>query len=581
MPTYDITDPDTGITLSLTGEAPPQEADVQAVFNYYYSGPGAEMVSPAPSVPEPMAAIPEVATPQTGVEWADVPVQAAKSFLPSLGRVGESIYQAATNPLDTLSSLGNLSVGLAFKAGNLLAGEDKPPMTERERTGVTLVDTIWDDLKKTYGTEEGFKEALAKDPARVLMDAATLLTGGGAAAAKVPGLARAGAAASRAGAAIDPITLVGRGLVGAAKSLKTPVKQVLAAGTGASEMALSGIYRGRPGVRAAMREGLEGVDILDPAKRGLEAIRAQRAAEYRPRLEAMRQMSTQIDFAPVKAQLKELMDEWGVKLTQSPDGGYALDTSRASVSLADEAKMAKTIGLIMDWGSQPGDMTPLVLDRLKRKLDSMYSPNSSERAFTNTMADSVRQLLRENVPGYAAMTQDYATITNTLKEVEKGLSLGTKASADTAIRKLISTAKDDEGFRRGLAQTLEEAAGEPIVSKALGSQLHTVIPRGLMGKLSTAAIMAGGGLGAYSIFGPAGLAVLAAASPRLVGELLNVAGLPARTLAKIKGQMSPMALARMRQGAAAGLRNAPVALYQTGKVGQTDNYLERTPQLTR
>lgn len=36
MPTYEITDPDTGKKLRLTGDAPPSEQEIQQVFSEYY-----------------------------------------------------------------------------------------------------------------------------------------------------------------------------------------------------------------------------------------------------------------------------------------------------------------------------------------------------------------------------------------------------------------------------------------------------------------------------------------------------------------------------------------------------------------
>ena len=35
MPTYKVTDPDTGRTLSLTGDAPPTEAELEEIFGVY------------------------------------------------------------------------------------------------------------------------------------------------------------------------------------------------------------------------------------------------------------------------------------------------------------------------------------------------------------------------------------------------------------------------------------------------------------------------------------------------------------------------------------------------------------------
>lgn len=47
MPTYEVTDPDTGKTLRLSGDTPPSEQEIQQVFNEYYGSPS-EPTKPTP-----------------------------------------------------------------------------------------------------------------------------------------------------------------------------------------------------------------------------------------------------------------------------------------------------------------------------------------------------------------------------------------------------------------------------------------------------------------------------------------------------------------------------------------------------
>ena len=56
-----------------------------------------------------------------------------------------------------------------------------------------------------YGSMEGFKRALATDPAGIAADAATALTGAGALTSKVPGLVGVGEGMFKAGQAVDPL----------------------------------------------------------------------------------------------------------------------------------------------------------------------------------------------------------------------------------------------------------------------------------------------------------------------------------------------------------------------------------------
>ena len=120
---------------------------------------------------------------------------------------------------------------------------------------------------------------------------------------------------------------------------------------------------------------------------------------------------------------------------------------------------------------------------------------------------------------------DYTEASETLKEIEKALSLNNRASADTAIRKLQSLTRNNVntnyGNRLSLAQQLEAEGGKPFLNALSGQALSSPTARGLAGGVETAT-------GIASFTNPAFLFALPLQTPRLVGESAYALGKVAR-----------------------------------------------------
>jgi hypothetical protein len=134
----------------------------------------------------------------------------------------------------------------------------------------------------------------------------------------------------------------------------------------------------------------------------------------------------------------------------------------------------------------------------------------------------------------------YSDASEQIREISRTLSLGNKASTDTAMRKLQSLMRDNVqtnyGQRVKLAKELEKVGGEFMPGLA-GQSLSSLTPRGLQQ-------ITGGGLGAlFALTGniPQALAVGAMSSPRIMGELAYGVGRTARGL-DIAAQQAPFAV---------------------------------------
>ena len=117
-------------------------------------------------------------------------LSAGKKFIPSTGHLIGNIAQAVVHPIDTVNTLADLGAGAIYKglpqsfqqqldkADVALIGSEKAKETKEQ--ALNLANAVGKDYVNTYGSYEGFKRALAENPARILADASTILTGGGA-----------------------------------------------------------------------------------------------------------------------------------------------------------------------------------------------------------------------------------------------------------------------------------------------------------------------------------------------------------------------------------------------------------------
>jgi hypothetical protein len=118
-------------------------------------------------------------------------ISGAKQFLPSTGKMLVGAGNALIHPINTIDVLSDLGAGAVNKIlpksvqeaskkfDVALLGSEKAQQFEQRAD--QLANAVGKDYVNTYGSYEGFKRALAEDPARVLADVSTVLYGGGAA----------------------------------------------------------------------------------------------------------------------------------------------------------------------------------------------------------------------------------------------------------------------------------------------------------------------------------------------------------------------------------------------------------------
>lgn len=468
--------------------------------------------------------------------WAQTAKEAFSNIPASGGQFVSGLYEAVTSPLQTAQAAIDIPAGaLRNMMPESIQRVVDAPDPEASQRASRIASQIADVYKSRYGSIPQLKETLATDPVGALSDVSMVFSGGAGAASKVPGMARAAKGFQTAAKVTNPLTPV----IGGAKYLSVAVPHVLGMTTGTGAQPIQEAYRaGKAGgsQARALAENLRGrvsmTDVLDTARSNLQAINKARQAEYRSGMVNIANDKTVLGFGGIDQSLDDAFNMTSYK--------GQVKNQRAASAISD----VKTI--IDDWKSlNPADFhTPEGLDALKQRiggvLESIPYEEKTARIAVGKVYTSIKDSISQQAPTYAKVMQDYSSASELMAEIERALSLGQKASADTAMRKLQSLMRNNVntnyGNRLDLAQQLESLGGQQIMPQLAGQSLSSVTPRGLQTATTPAAAY-----GAYVAGNPyAAAGALLAGSPRLVGEAALATGRGARTLERITPQNSRM-----------------------------------------
>lgn len=387
----------------------------------------------------------------------------------------------------------------------------------------TAVNALADYYKGRYGSAEGFKKALAEDPASLLADVAAVATlgstavaGGANLAAKIgnlPRLAKAAQAAEGFGqtaAALDPLVAATRLTKAGAKGAGAVAKSVgvgapaRAAGvtTGDVEQAFAAGRRGSPQFLEQMRGEGAVVDPVEKAQQAVSELYQQRSADYTRRMERLKRNPETLDFADVQKAIDSVRDvgrHKGIDISSAADVWDEVD-----------AKVAEF--------SQQGLNTIEDFDAMKRAVGNIrdkYQKGTPQYKVAKEVANSINRVITEKAPVYANVMQDYRLASDTLSDLQSSLSLGAK-SADTALNKLRRTAQGKGPRGRTVLDLLEGTkAGRGLGDMLAGQAMSGREPGGMTPSLSSAAALATGSpepMGAMLV------------SPRRLGEVAYATG---------------------------------------------------------
>jgi hypothetical protein len=465
-----------------------------------------------------------------GMPLSDVAVQAYTNAPQSALNFAKGLYESITNPKQTLSSISDLmQAGLSKVIPESMIDPNAQPAIGR---GKVAGQAMAEHFKERYGSAEGFKQALAKDPIGVASDISTVLSMGSGGMGGLAKVAEIGGATK-----VAPVLRASEKILETGAKYTNPLTAVtstlgkggqhllgLSTGTGSENIA-NAAKAGFQGDRTFV-ENLRGEvpmsKALDDAKYNLNVMRQNRNNAYR---------SGMVDISNDKSILSfDDIDKAIAKAKKEVVRGTIVKDEKAFEHLN------KIEEKINEFRNAPPDLhhTPEGLDDLKQAIGNINQTLPFELKNTNRVASDVYNAVKDTItkqaPKYSEVMSDYAQSSDQLSQIEKGLSLGQRASVDTALRKLQSLTRNNVntnyGNRLDLAKQLETEGGRPFISALSGQALSSPVARGLAGGVEGAAI-----LGALANpTSPYTLAAIPFQTPRLVGEGLYAGGRVGRKL---------------------------------------------------
>lgn len=519
-----------------------------------------EVVSVAPAAPQ---------------QWDVASVEPIPfSTMKMLGNAPGSFYkntigglvEALSSPVQTAKGIADVAAGGFYNAmpaavqRGINAIEVNP---EAQQRAIQTANVVGQELVKPYSSTQGFKQTVQEDPFRILGDV-SMLAGGAGAGLKAANIGtkttQAGNVLSAASNVLNPVTqatyaagklgqgaeAIGKGYLAAKSGVgMEPINQAIKAGAEGNQTFLEN-----------MRDKVPSLQVLDDAKTNLAQMNADKMKEYRSGMVNIKNDKTVLDFTGIDNALKnaESMAYFKGKV-KDPTAADVLQNMKAEVE---------------NWkNSNPADYhTPEAMDALKQTLWQYFGKLGKEEktayAAGKQVYDSVKSEIGKQAPTYAQVMKGYSESSDLINEIERTLSLGDKASADTAMRKLQSLMRNNVntnyGQRLSLAQELSNAGGKDLMPALAGQAMNSLTPRGLQGasNVPTAYL-------AYGAGGPAlAVADVLSSSPRVVGETAYKYGQMAGALNKGKEAVSSRVPMTAQQAKMAALLAGQAGNQQSG-----------------
>lgn len=450
---------------------------------------------------------------QEPMAWGDVASQAVSNIPSSAAAYGGAIVEAVSNPLKTAQTIVDLGAGALQE----ILPESVVQAIGEEPRSRALAQRVGGMLVSRYGDVESAKRTIAQDPVGVLGDLSSVLGLGSLA---VPG--RAGKALRAGAAATEPLQIAARTAGAAAPAVGRGLAAAAGVTSGTGSKPIQEAYKaGRAGgdvaqqFRANITGSVPQQEVLDIAKNALNTIRQNRSRDYVSGMKEAGAAVEPIAFDGIYKAVDQAKDRTRFK-DEITDTGAAEAVSKVSDDIAKWSEL------------DPGQYhNALGMDALKRKIGATLEaldPKTNAYSAVKQIYDSVKTEIVRQAPKYAETMKQYQEMSDLILEVERSLSLGHKAAADTTMRKLQSLMRDNVqtnyGQRVKLGELLESYGDKAMMPALAGQTLSDLAPRGIAkagAPIATYQALMAGGV-------PQALMTAAAASPRAVGETAYYAG---------------------------------------------------------
>ena len=192
------------------------------------------------------------------------------------------------------------------------------------------------------------------------------------------------------------------------------------------------------------------------------------------------------DLYTVKKDLvSTLRDEYDVVVRHEDLNSNAVTLNFVNSAIDNpgvEKKIRKLVRKLETWT----DYTPYGLDKLKRALDTMRSPNGKKHGVSNAINSKVRGDIRTKlgkIDGYNDMVEPFENSAKFHDQLNQVLSAASN-NPETVVNKLTTMMGESAGkeIRLALVESLERRTGVPISEQVAGLELSEWVGKGLFGK---------------------------------------------------------------------------------------------------
>lgn len=320
----------------------------------------------------------------------------------SAERAATETWEAIINPIDTAVALGKVAIGAGYKFHPLRQIGVLPDI-EYEKNA----EAVGEALKKRYGTVDRAKQTLMTDPVGVGLDALTVATGGGMAAATAPGkIGRYGKQAVRAAEAVEPLNIaLSAGKTGMAKMVPDfmPKRMYRGAVPMQAPAGQEGLLRKS---QKAVQTGIEKGYI--PNEQGLAKINADMdviRGNMNEVIEAAGKADKRIPFEAVLGDLKELRLRSGAdgpKLNAKENLAAINKTEREFVRFyKKKGKKGFTVQELIDFKRDIADDI-----NWRKASDDVRIVEQIQRAIEG----KARKIIEKEVPDIVPLNQEFSTL---------------------------------------------------------------------------------------------------------------------------------------------------------------------------
>ncbi len=297
--------------------------------------------------------------------------------------------------------------------------------------------------------------------------------------------------------------LAGAAVKGAGKVASKVLGKTTGAGDKAIEDAFKAGQKGNINFVKQMRKPDDIDEVVGKAMDKIDKMKQARNRVYDESMSVLRRDTRKLDIDPVIRDTKRLINAEG--------GGseYLVDDDTARV-------LSKAKDTLNKFYKDKARHNTAGFDDLKKAISNIKTaPDTNAERVKTEIANSVRtQIMRQN-PSYKSVMDDYARDSANIDTLKRTFSLDKRANLETTLRKLQSVTRNnantDYGYRAQLLKKIDPN-GE-IYDAVSASALNSWAPRGAI-----SGGIAGAGLVTLNP------AVMAASSPRLVGEAAYILG---------------------------------------------------------